>query len=499
MMRGWQTAIAFIAASLIFTHYSAAAPPNIVLILSDDQRHDTVMSPEVHTPNLDRLAAEGTRFTQAFIMGGTHPAVCAPSRAMLLTGRHLWRTPGHLREPWTAQGDDGAAEAPLLPQVFRDAGYATFGTGKWHNGQRSYARSFSDGGAIFFGGMADHLQTPVQDYDSMGAFPAADRRLGESFSTTMFTDAAVDFLNEHDGAQPFFLYVAYTAPHDPRTPPEAFANRYNRGDIEVPPNFLPRHPFDNGELEIRDEQLAPWPRTRERIRRELADYYGMITHMDAEIGRILDALEKSGRADNTIVVFASDNGLAVGQHGLLGKQNLYDHSVRVPMILRGPGIPVGNTVDALVYLHDLFPTLTDLAQLPTPDTVDTPSLVPLLQDADTAEQRQSVFAAYRDFQRMVRTDTHKLILYRVGDERHAQLFDLAQDPWETTNLYGAPEFDEIVAHLHDELAAWMQRADDPEADRFSPGGTRSRASAGDGDHEFSMTMTRTMTMTNRGP
>ncbi len=123
--------------------------------------------------------------------------------------------------------------------------------------------------------------------------------------------------------------------------------------MTLPESFLPGHPFDNGMLKIRDEKLAPFPRTEKVVRKHLADYYAAITHTDAQIGRILDALEKSGKRDNTLIVFSSDNGLAMGSHGLMGKQNVYDHSVHVPLIVAGPGIPKGETRSALCYIYDL--------------------------------------------------------------------------------------------------------------------------------------------------
>src|SRR5262249_51568247 len=161
---------------------------------------------------------------------------------------------------------------------------------------------------------------------------------------------------------------------------------------------LPQHPFDNGDMKGRDEKLAPWPRTPAVVRRHLADYYAMISHLDAQVGRILDALAASKRAANTIVVFAGDNGLAVGKHGLMGKQTVYDHSIRVPLLLSGPGIPRRQRSQALVYLFDLFPTLADLAGVKAPPTVEGTSLLPILS-GKKKNVRDSVFAAYRDVQR----------------------------------------------------------------------------------------------------
>ena len=177
----------------------------------------------------------------------------------------------------------------------------------------------------------------------------------------MFADAATEFLQNHDGKKPFFAYVAFTAPHDPRQPPPSYRERYYRNLPPAPANFLPQLPFDNGMMRGgRDENLAAWPRTEAVIRDQLAEYYGLITHMDEQIGRILAALEKSGQADNTIIIFAADNGLALGSHGLLGKQSVFEHSMRTPLIIAGPGIPRGKSTRAFTYLLDLFPTLCDV-------------------------------------------------------------------------------------------------------------------------------------------
>jgi arylsulfatase A-like enzyme len=238
---------------------------------------------------------------------------------------------------------------------------------------------------------------------------------------------------------------------------------YNPAKLSLPKNFLPEHPFNNGEMKVRDEALAPWPRTPEIVRQHLAAYYAMITHLDAQIGRVLTALEESGHARNTIVVFASDNGLAVGQHGLLGKQNLYDHSVRVPLVIGGPGLPKGQRADTFCYLYDLFPTLCELTGTKAPATVEGRSLRPALQDSK-ARVRESVFFAYRHFQRAVRNDHWKLIRYNVESKRTTQLFDMQADPWETRNLAdtNATPVREMNALLQD----WMRRTDDPNATDF---------------------------------
>ncbi len=430
----------------------SADRPNVLFLFTDDQRFDAVGAlgnSDVITPNMDRLVERGTTFTHAAIQGSVCPAVCQPSRAMLMTGRNLYHAPRD------------CGEFTTLPQHLREHGYTTFGAGKWHNLPASYARSFSDGASIFYGGMSNHLEVPVYDFHPDGKYPEEDRYVGKEFSSELFSDAAIDFLGRCDGDAPFFAYVSYTAPHDPRMAPREFADLYDPSRIEVPPNFRPVHPFNNGEMVIRDEMLAPFPRTPEIVQEHIAAYYAMITHLDAHIGRVLGALEESGHAEDTIIVFAGDNGLAVGQHGLMGKQNMYEHSVRVPLVIGGSGIPEGERSDALCYLLDLFPTLCDLVDLPTPETVEGRSLAPIIRDEPDAAGYDNLFFAYMNCQRAVRDERWKLVEYFGSAERVTQLFDLAADPWETANLASAPGMEEQVNRLSSALSAWQEALDDP--------------------------------------
>lgn len=430
--------------------------PNILFLFTDDQRFSTINAwgySEVQTPNMDRLAEKGLSFTHAHIMGGTSGAVCMPSRAMLMTGKSLF----HLE----MKGATIPNDHKMMPEVFKNAGYNTFGTGKWHNGKNSFARSFTDGGKIFFGGMSNHLKVPVFDFDSTGKYPEKDKYFAKKFSSALFADEAIGFLKSYEEEAPFFLYVSFTAPHDPRMAPAEYEAIYPRGQIQVPENFLPVHPFDNGELRIRDEKLAPWPRTPEIVKDQIGGYYAMISHLDAQIGRILDALESSGKAGNTIVVFAGDNGLAVGQHGLMGKQNVYEHSIRVPLIIAGSGIPVSKETEALCYLNDIFPTLCDLAEVPIPGSVEGISLKPVVEN-NNAIVRKEVFYAYRNLHRGIRTDDNwKLIKYNVNNEEITQLFNLNTDPWEITNLADDKRYFSRLNKLSEKLKQYMRSIDDP--------------------------------------
>lgn len=422
--------LGFLTVRAVTASASAQFPrrPNIVVLLSDDQRADTLHAlgnRRIHTPHLDRLAREGTAFTQAHILGALQGAVCVPSRAMMLSGRSLFRVREDLRD------------TPTWPAQFGSAGWKTFITGKWHNGAASLPGSFSQGQNVFLGGMTDQNQVSVRDLDATGTLSSERTASGPSSET--FADTAVRFLNESPHDRPFCLYVAFTSPHDPRTAPQSFRKRYARNPPPLPPNFLPQHPFDNGELTVRDEKLLPWPRTESDIRKELGDYYAMITHLDAQVGRILDALRRSGRHTNTLIVFASDNGLALGSHGLLGKQNLYEHSTRVPLLLSGPGIPRNHRVNQLVTLHQLAATLCDYAGLPSPTGSEGSSLLPLLRDTQSpGSNPRVIFTAYRDIQRAVTDGRWKLIEY-PGISRF-QLFDLLNDPAETRDLATEPAY-----------------------------------------------------------
>jgi len=441
---------------------SETPAPNVLILFTDDQRYNTIHAlgnDEIRTPNIDRLVNEGTAFTRAHTMGGMHGALCVPSRAMLMTGRPLF----HLLEA----GGVIPEEHAMLPEHFAQAGYRTFGTGKWHNDRASYTRAFQEGDNIYFGGMhwpddGGHEAPWVYHYAPDQQYPDENKWQANTYSSTLFADVAIAFLNEsREQNSPFFAYVSFTSPHDPRTPPAPFDSWYTSNSVSLPGNYMPEHPFDNGDLYVRDEMLLEHPRTPKKVQQELVAYYGMISELDAQIGRILDALEANGQRKNTIVVFAGDNGLAVGNHGLLGKQNLYEHSMRVPLILAGPGIPKRQTRDALVYIYDLFPTIARKAGLPVPPSVKGHSLIPSIEDPE-ASIRESVFYAYRDLQRGVRTaDNWKLIRYHVGGMAHEQLFDLNNDPEERINLAHDPDHAEKLKQMEELLVEQSRAFADP--------------------------------------
>lgn len=430
----------------VATAATATPRPNVLVLFADDQRADTVGAwgnRHIRTPHLDRLVKAGFSFRGNYCFGSNSGAVCIPSRAMLMSGRTWFDVKANLEG------------TPLLPELLRHHGYTTFATGKWHNERASFARAFAEGRSVFFGGMADH--TKVKVVDVLEGRPI-DERTAAKFSSEAFADAAIDFLNRHDGTSPFFAYVAFMAPHDPRNPPAADVEPYYRRRPPLPDNFLPLHPFDNGWTKnLRDENLAAYPRTPEVVREQLAEYYGLITHLDAQVGRILDTLAGTRFATNTYILYAADHGLALGSHGLLGKQSVYEHSMRCPLIIAGPGVPRGKSTRAFTYLFDLFPTVAGLAGLPTPAGLAGESLQPLWEGRRKA-LRDSVFLPFTDTMRAVRDDRWKLIVYpQIG---HRQLFDLRRDPSERHDLAGDPrragEIDRLTSLLRD----WQQRVGD---------------------------------------
>jgi len=431
--------------------WAAESRLNILFLFADDQRADTIAAlgnPVIKTPNLDRLAHAGLAFHRAYMQGGMNAATCMPSRAMLLSGRNLFHISENLKheekfdETW--------------PAAFGRDGYTTFMTGKWHNGPPSLPHSFQIARSVFAGGMGNPLKLELSD---MVDGQLAPTHIGNQHSCAIFADETIRFLQEHKTG-PFFAYVPFDAPHDPHIVPADFSFNYDPAQIPLPLNFLPQHPWDNGEMTVRDEKLMPWPRTPEKVKAYLAEYYRSITYLDAQIGRILDALAASPYATNTIVVFSADSGVACGSHGLIGKQNLYEYdSIRVPLIIRGPDIPAGRRTDALCYLFDVLPTLGKLCGVSAPQGSEGIEFSATLRDPARPARREMMFA-YKKVQRAFRDERWKLIRYPQVDK--TQLFDLQTDPQEVTNLAYLPQYAAKVAELTARLQKEQQKSGDAE-------------------------------------
>jgi len=389
-------------------------------------------------PNLDRLVKNGTTFTHTYNMGSWSGAVCVASRTMLVTGRSVWRANAVYN---TTEKEREAGR--LWPQMMSRAGYDTYFTGKWHI--RAKAELAFDVAKDIRAGMPK--DTPSSYNRPLAGQPDPwspfDKELGGFWEggkhwSEVVGDNAIEFLGTAAKKKdPFFMYIAFNAPHDPRQSPKEYVDKYPLERIKVPENFIPEYPFKEemgAGKGLRDEKLAPFPRTEEAVKVHRQEYYAIITHMDAQIGRILDELDKSGKADNTWIFFTADHGLAVGHHGLMGKQNMYDDSVRVPFIVNGPGVKAGAKIDSSIYLQDVMATSLELAGAPKEEQVEFHSLLPLLKGEKSPAARARIYGAYLDLQRAVTKDGWKLILYPKA--KVARLYHLAEDAGEKTDLAG---------------------------------------------------------------
>ncbi|MBX3439877.1 MAG: sulfatase-like hydrolase/transferase, partial [Planctomycetaceae bacterium] len=458
--------------------------PNFLFILADDQSPFTLKAygPSVcDTPHIDRLAAEGMVIHDAHHMGSWSGAVCTPSRTMIMTGRTVWNIPG-ANGPGLEYPKEFRQQAAVdcLPAVFNRAGYDTFRTCK-------YGNSYNEANALFTVSRV-----------------ATNREGTVAEGSAWHGDQVIDYLNEREASgdrDPFLIYFGFSHPHDPRNATPELAAKYG-ADNESPPsqphpqspplpiNYLPAHPFHHGHPGLRDEELVQGVLTRRdepAIRNETGREYACIENIDRQVGRVLDKLEAMGQLDKTYVFYTADHGIAVGRHGLLGKQNLYEHTWRVPFLVRGPGIAAGSHASGYIYLLDVFPTLCDLAGIDTPDVVDGLSFRDVLEGkADRI--RDVMYGVYcggtKPGMRSVKSGDWKLITYDVldGQVRETQLFNLKQNPHEfltehhaadlrsllgiepepeQINLAALPEFAAKREELETLLRQEMQRLGDP--------------------------------------
>ena len=471
-----------------------AEPPNVLFLLADDQTYTALGAAgnaDIRTPNLDRLAQRGTTFSHAYNMGSWTGAVCLASRAMLNCGRSLWRAE-RFRHQW---GSDSTAAARSWPRRMAARGYRTYFSGKWHvdlapeaafdvvgtvrGGMPGDAFDFPAMAAKFadLGGGAPPPATDTAFWPVGYARPydRGDRRwsptdtsragywAGGRHWSEVVADEGVRFLAEAaERDEPSFFYLAFNAPHDPRQAPAEYQSLYATAELPLPAAY--RETYPDAELTaqgpgVRDEALAPFPRTPHAVRTHTREYYALISHLDAQIGRILDALDERGLADNTYVIFTADHGLALGRHGLLGKQNLYDHSLRAPFLVAGPGIPAGRTIGADVYVQDAMATALELAGAPADPEVEFRSVLPLIHGERPANY-PAIYGAYREHQRAIRKDGHKLLVYPRADR--VKLFDLTADPDELHDLAadGGGDHRALVRRLATDLQQLQQQLGD---------------------------------------
>ena len=464
---------------------AAAERPNFLFIIADDQSPFDLgvydPSSPLQTPNIDGLAAEGMTLDGAYHMGSWSGAVCTPSRHMVMSGRTLWHLPKN--------GTRGAGPNPLCPTdlgqytlaaVFNRAGYDTMRTCKQGN---SYA--------------AANAQFTVRE-------DATKRGASDEDGSAWHAQQVLEYLDQRaqsEDEDPFLIYFGFSHPHDPRWAKEELLEKYGAKDDTIPDapdpaspplpeNWLPRHPFHHGHPGLRDEVNVQGVKTRRdppTIRNELGRQFACAENIDVQIGRVLDRLEAMGELDNTYVFYTSDHGMAVGRHGLQGKQNLYEHTWRVPMIVKGPGIEAGVRAQGNVYLLDVLATLCDLADVEAPESSEGITFAPVLE-GKRKTMRDVLYGAYcggtKPGMRCVRRGDWKLIKYDSldGYVRETQLFDLSKNPLELlpehraeavvrqtgrtpeaheTNLAQDPRFAGMRAELERMLLAEMQRLDDP--------------------------------------
>ena len=390
---------------------AADAPkPNVLFLLADDMRADSIAAlgnPAVKTPNLDGLVQRGFAFRNAYCFGGNSPAVCTPSRNMLLSGNAYFRWKDY-KPPQGQAGLLSPGDGPNFPLSMKAAGYETY-----HHGKRGNT-------APLIQAKFDHNRYLMND--------EAERRSGEPGKEIV--DAAIEFVGNRSGERPFFMYLAFGNPHDPRVAAPKYLEQYEVDTLPLPKNFQPLHPFDIGSNTVRDETLLPWPRTEADVRRTHHEYYATITALDFHIGRLLALLKDRGLLENTLILFSADQGISIGSHGLLGKQNLYDAAMKSPLVFSGPGIPHGSS-DALLYLFDIYPTVCDLVGAGVSSAIDGRSAKPVFANPK-APHRDELLLSYLATQRAIRADGWKLIRYPQVDV--TQLFDVQADPDEVHDL-----------------------------------------------------------------
>jgi len=450
--------------------------PNILFIFADDQSFETIHAhglDEIDTPALDSLAQSGISFTHAYNMGAWNGAVCVASRAMLNTGRFLWHANANVQHV-----DKDVAAGRYWSQYMGEAGYETYFSGKWH--VKAKTEEIFDHVVHERPGMPNQTEEgydrPQDENDSR--WKPWDKKFngfwkdGKHWSEVLGDDALSFLERAQNRDNPFFMYLAFNAPHDPRQSPKEFVDRYPLDKIAVPDNFIPEYPYReemSAGKNLRDEKLAPFPRTEYSVKVHRQEYYAIITHMDEQIGRILEALKKSGKADNTYIFFTADHGLAVGHHGLIGKQNMYDHSVRVPFIVVGPNIKADAKIGAPIYLQDIMPTTLELAGVKKPNQVQFNSLLPLIEGKTTESSYDAIYGAYlEDSQRMVTCDGYKLILYpKIAKVR---LYHVAIDPFEMHDLAGDKAHAGTIKKLFAKLES-LQEATGDQLDLSEPFGS----------------------------
>lgn len=442
--------------------------PNVLFLFVDDMTYNGLNilgNDEIISPNLDSLISRGVRFTNAYIMGGWNGAISIASRSQLITGSYLWNTHNAEKEHFERNYNNRS----LWPQMMKDNGYKTFQTGKWHMNYIG-AKDVFDEAVKVRGGMPHSVNVaynrPINEQDclwlpwdtSYGGYWEGGKHWSE-----VLADETIKYIEKNsDSKQPLFMFCSFNAPHDPRQSPREYVEMYDIDKIKIPDNFLPLHPFAD-EMgcgkDLRDEALAPFPRSFFSVQKHRQEYYALITHLDVQIGRILRSLHDNNMDKNTLIIFAADNGLSVGNHGLMGKQSMYDHSVKVPLVFCGLDLPQGEKRSQLVYLQDLVPTLYDMLGIQLPEDMDFVSQKQILYNEKAKSKREYIYSAYlEDTQRMITDGRYKLFF--IPKANRILLFDLKKDPMEKKNLFGIKKYDKAVKNLLEGYIVLSEEAGD---------------------------------------
>jgi arylsulfatase A-like enzyme len=438
----------FLPLSLASAVQPAAKKPNILFIAVDDL-NDWIGPlgghPQASTPHLDRLAAMGTTFTNAHCQG----VLCNPSRTSLLTGLRPTTTGIYGLQPWFRQVPD-LKDLKTLPQYFREKGYRTLVTGKVFHGNYGFKAGGAEwdavGPEVTAGPFPKKklVNTPSSNrLVDWGTFPHKD----EDKDDYKFAGWAAERLADMPDDKPFFLATGFFLPHVPCYATQKWMELYPEETLKLP-EILENDRADTPRASWWLHWKLPEPRL-EFLKKEnqwknlVRSYLATISFMDAQLGRVLDALEKSGHAGNTVIVLWSDHGWHLGEKEITGKNTLWERSTRVPLIFAGPGSQRGARCTEPVELLDIFPTLCDLAGLPHPEHLEGHSLVPQLKDA-TASRKWPAISNHNPGNNSVRDTRWRYIRYVDGSE---ELYDLQKDPHEFHNLAGDPAFAVEIARL----------------------------------------------------
>ncbi|WP_434035597.1 sulfatase-like hydrolase/transferase [Formosa sp. 4Alg 33] len=449
--------------------------PNFLFVLADDQSPFDlkVYNPNsiLDTPNIDKLANEGVVFESARHMGSMNGAVCTPSRHMIMTGRTVWNLPPSAE--FQTQIGPHPLDEQTIGALFNKAGYKTMRTCKKGNSYPGANKQF----------------TVVHDATKRGGT--------EESGSAWHAEQVLNYLGDRETAKeedPFFIYLGFSHPHDTRNGTPELLKKYgavnhkdensvpdlNEKQPQLPENYLEEHPFFHGHPELRDEERVSgvWKnRDVNTIRNEVGREFACSENIDIQLGKVLKKLEETGELENTYIIYTSDHGIAIGRHGLMGKQNLYEHTWRVPFIIKGPGIDGHKTKNGNIYLLDVLPSVLDLAGIEIPETVQGKSFVPVLK-GEKEEVRDVMYGVYaggtKPGMRTVKKGDWKLIKYDVmdGTVRETQLFNLAENPHEylpehhktgamETNLATNPEYADKLAEMEALLLEEMIANNDP--------------------------------------